>query len=80
MAIQHLAALPSDEEAVSAINAKLGTDFTAADYARWERGDKSRRSQEFDEAVQKYVGAPAFRLTESIAKLWALVRYLALGR
>jgi hypothetical protein len=80
MAIKHLAALPSDADAVAAINQKLGTDFTAADYARWDRGGNSRRSQEFDEAVQKYVGATKFNAVGTLASLWALVKYIVLGK
>lgn len=79
MPIKQLAVLPSNEAAVEAINLKLGTDFTAADYTRWERGDRSRRSMEFDAAIKQYVGAPAFNAVGSLAKLWALVRYLVTG-
>ncbi len=58
-----ISSLPSNQEAVDAINSKLGTKFTVFDYKAWENGTGS---PEFEKAVSDYVGNKLFKVATSL--------------
>lgn len=57
----------STQDAVNAINAKLGTDYTVFDYAAWESGMDTEGSREFAAAVEKYIGGAEYRMVTTLA-------------
>lgn len=67
MKIQVSLSTVSNQEAVDAINKKLGTKFTVFDYNAWEKGAQTEAAAEFAKAVEKFVGTPAYKLTSKLA-------------
>lgn len=58
---------PSNQEAVDAINKKLGTSFTVFDYHAWESGQTGGNTQEFADAVKAYTGSTAYNAVSKYA-------------
>jgi hypothetical protein len=55
------------EEAVNAINKKLGTHYTVFDYAAWESGIDNEGTRRFASSVEQYVGSFQYGVVTRLA-------------
>ena len=74
--LPNLSASDDGQQIVDALNKRLGTDLRPSDYGRWQRGDESRRSKEFGDACEKYVGSSIWKTAAKISSMIISIKHL----
>ena len=66
----------TSQEAVDAINKKLGTTYTVFDYNAWESGMDTEGSKQFAKSVEKYVGSTKYKIVTALALVALKLKHL----